>query len=343
MTDIIQFSRRGFMALPVVAVAACQKAAEPVEMSGNTMGTTYNIVALDHTRQIKTPEVQAAVDAALAKVNAEMSNWDAGSEISTINAADAGILPMSSGMMDVLTAARDVHDATDGQFDVTLGPLVELWGFGAGHTAMQIPSDAAIDKVLATTGQAKMFTVEGDTLKKRSSNAEIILSSIGKGYGVDAVAQVLRDFGMNDFMVEIGGDLYVSGRNPNGLDWQIGIEAPDATARTVQHIAKASNLGMATSGDYRNYFDFEGQRYSHILDAKTGRPVQHTTTSVTVLAENAMLADAWATGLLALGKERGLEIANSREIAALFIERVGEADDIQYVTTQSSKFHALQA
>ena len=122
-------------------------------------------------------------------------------------------------------------------------------------------------------------------------------------------------------MVEIGGDLYVSGRNADGLDWQIGIETPDALNRQAYQVASVSNLGMATSGDYRNYFEQDGKRYSHIIDARTGRPITHRTASVTVLAESAMLADAWATALLVHGTQRGLEIANQRDLAVLFIDR----------------------
>jgi len=161
--------------------------------------------------------------------------------------------------------------------------------------------------------------------------------------GFYQVARTLREFGLTDYMVEIGGDLYTAGRNPDGQPWQIGIESPEAFDRGVMQVVGVSGLGMATSGDYRNFFERDGKRYSHIIDATTGRPVTHHTASVTVLTENAMMADAWATALLAVGTKRGLEIANDREMAVLFVDRSGEAGQIGHVTAASERFKALQA
>jgi thiamine biosynthesis lipoprotein len=181
--------------------------------------------------------------------------------------------------------------------------------------------------------------VGSGSLQKTDSQTQIYLSGIGKGHGVDRVAHALAGLGLTDFMVEIGGDLYSSGRNPDGRPWQIGIEWPDVALSGVERVAKVSNLGMATSGDYRNYFEEDGVRYSHILDAKTGRPVTHKTASATVLAENAMLSDAWATAMLGLGRERGLEIAEEEDLAVLFIER----DQKSFKATPSTRFYALQS
>jgi thiamine biosynthesis lipoprotein len=144
-------------------------------------------------------------------------------------------------------------------------------------------------------------------------------------------------------MVEIGGDLYAAGMNPDGQPWQIGVETPDALRRGVQRVVSVSGYGMATSGDYRNYFEQDGIRYSHIIDAGTGRPVTHTTASVTVLAENAMLADGWATAMLALGKERGLAVAEELGLAVLFIERDQSAEALQFISAASARFTELQA
>lgn len=327
-----------------LALAACKKDVATLSLSGQTMGTSYSVLALDHNKSLDSAAIQRAIEASLHDVNQQMSNWDARSEVSTFNAMrSTNSRSISPELAKVVEAANDVHMASDGQFDITLGPLIELWGFGAGNTSSSIPSDEAIAAALATTGQSRMLKSSGGSLRKTAPDTEIYLASIGKGYGVDKVAQTLASFGIQDYMVEIGGDIYSSGLNADGQPWQIAIETPDARRRAVQSVIGVSNLGMATSGDYRNYFDRDGVRYSHILDAKTGRPVTHSTTSVTVLTENAMLADAWATALLVLGKERGMQIAEDQNLAALFIERGTSTDDLKLEATPSSRFSQLQA
>jgi len=334
------FSRRTFLILSTAALAACKAEASALSFQGTTMGTTYHVVALPKDGSIARADLQAAIDAALADVTAEMSNWDAASEISRVNATKAGgALPLSPALADVLTAAADVHRASDGRFDVTVGPLIDVWGFGSGARAPQVPSEAEIAAAKALTGQDKVLTLAGNTLTKSTDGAEIYLSSIGKGHGVDRVAAALRSFGLTDFMVEIGGDLYTAGRNEKGQPWQIGIESPVAGDRALHSVASVSNLGMATSGDYRNFFMDGDTRYSHIIDPTTGRPITHNTVSTTVLTENAMLADAWATAMLVLGRTRGMEIAEAQGLAVLFLDREAQG----FATTASSAYTALQA
>ncbi len=336
-------SRRHFLILPL-GLAACQLGGSVLELTGLTMGTTYSVVAVDHTKSFSEEDLRKAIDSHLATVNAQMSNWDAASEISRFNAsASTAPMTVSPELAAVMQAAQDVHIASDGQFDVTLGPLIEKWGFGARTVDTPVPSESDIFDALAASGQADMIRVDGNSLQKTHPDAQIYLSAIGKGFGVDHVAQGLKALGFQDFMVEIGGDIYTSGRNPEGMPWQIGIETPNPFDRGVQQVVGLTNMGMATSGDYRNYFEKDGERFSHILDAKTGRPVTHATTSATVLAENAMLADAWATAMLVLGKERGLEIADQLNLAVMFIERDTDSTDIQFKTTPSVRFAQLQA
>ncbi|WP_353475564.1 FAD:protein FMN transferase [Salipiger sp. H15] len=326
------------------ALAACKKGWSVIELAGLTMGTSYSIAAIDHTNKIDKAELQQAVNASLSQVTAQMSNWDAGSEISRFNAAGAtDRFAVSPEVAHVMTAAHEINAATDGRFDVTVGPLIDLWGFGSGKTRSDMPSDAEVAQALACCGQSQSVGVADRALQKMRPEAEVYLSAIGKGFGIDQVARTLAGFGITDYMVEIGGDLYTAGKNPDGQAWRIGIETPEAFDRGVQQVVAVSDMGMATSGDYRNFFDYEGKRYSHIIDATTGRPVTHNTASVTVMTENAMLADAWATALLVLGAERGLELANQRDMAALFIERTGKAGDKGFKLTASDRFTALQA
>ncbi len=344
MPTNIKFSRRSFI-LMSLTVAACKGGADVIELSGSTMGTSYSVTALDHDRIVDKAALRQAIENSLLKVNAQMSNWDASSEVSRFNAhASTQPMTVSKDLARVVSAAKDVHLASDGQFDITLGPVIEAWGFGAkGGRRHDAPAADKLAAAVTAAGQSHGLEVSGTQLRKSRPDTEIYLPSIGKGYGIDQMAHAVKGFGLNDFMVEIGGDLYVSGHNADGLDWQIGIESPDARNRQAYQVASASNLGMATSGDYRNYFEQDGVRYSHIIDAKTGRPITHRTASVTVLAENAMLADAWATALLVHGTERGLEIANQRDLAVLFIDRHADAGEKGFVTTSSNTFAALQA
>ncbi|MEL6584821.1 MAG: FAD:protein FMN transferase [Pseudomonadota bacterium] len=343
MTNALALTRRTLLVAPL-ALAACRRGADILEFTGLTMGTDYSIVVVDHDRKMSRPALQQAIDGALAQVNAEMSNWDVNSEISQVNRASGAMpLSVSDDLYEVLSAAQNVHLASDGQFDVTLGPLIELWGFGASPISRHTPTDADIAQAMQTVGQGKSLTLGNGAVQKAFSSTEIYLSAIGKGFGVDKVARALESAGAVDYLVEIGGDLYTAGRNPVGLPWQIGIESPNARAQSVQQVISVSGLGMATSGDYRNYFEVDGQRFSHMLDAHTGRPITHTTASATVLTENAMFADAWATAMLILGRERGMQIAEEQNLAVLFIERDPNASDMQFIETPSSRYTRLQA
>ena len=345
MATNIVFSRRSFILMSLTTLAACKGGAELVELSGSTMGTSYSVTALDHDRSVDKAALKQALEQSLAEVNAQMSNWDARSEVSRFNAfKSTDPMTVSEGLARVVSAARDVNAASDGQFDITLGPVIEAWGFGAkGGLSGSAPDAAVLAAARTVAGQTDGLDVSGTQLRKSHPDTEIYLPSIGKGYGVDQLAKVAREFGLSDFMVEIGGDIYVSGRNADGMNWQIGIETPDARTRQAYQVASVSNLGMATSGDYRNYFERDGKRFSHIIDAKTGEPITHKTASVTVLTENTMLADAWATALLVLGTERGLEIADQQNLAVLFIDRSGKAGDNGFASTPSRRFQELQA
>lgn len=337
MSSLTTFSRRAFLVMPF-ALAACYNRTQVIELVGQTMGTTYKVVAVDHKNVVDKAEVEMRISAALADVNKAMSNWDDSSEISRINAAPAGArADMSQELAQVMNAAADVNAASQGRFDTTMGPLIELWGFGApGQTAL--PSEAAIAAAQAKSGHANSLLLTGQNVEKTREDAQVYLAGIGKGYGADHVGRALEDLGLSDYMVEIGGDLYASGRNPEGMAWQIGIESPDPLARGVMGVVGVSGMGLASSGDYRNYFEADGQRFSHLIDPVTGRPVDHNTASATVLADNAMLADAWSTAMLILGRERGLEVAEQHHIAVHFVDRNADGS---YVTHQSAAF-ALQ-
>ncbi|MEM8914892.1 MAG: FAD:protein FMN transferase, partial [Pseudomonadota bacterium] len=268
MTDLLRLSRRSFVVMPL-ALAACGGGTSVARISGSTMGTSYSVVALQGSRKLDDSEVKAAIDGALASVNRQMSNWDADSEISRFNnQTEMAPIAISADLAEVMGAAEAVHGASGGVFDTTMGPLIELWGFGApGSSAL--PSESDIAAALGRSGHGNMLQVEQGALRKVHPDAQVYLAAIGKGYGADRVGRALETLGVTDYMVEIGGDIFAAGRNPDGLPWQIGIETPSAHSRDVLEVVGISDLGLASSGDYRNYFERDGQRYSHLIDPRT--------------------------------------------------------------------------
>lgn len=317
-----------------------EKDPDVVRLSGETMGTTFNITAIGE--DLDEGALAKAVEETLAQVNSGMSNWDPNSEVSVFSASTrTDPTPVSDAFALVIEAANDVHSKSGGMFDVTLGPLIELWGFGPRKPEDPVPADAEIEQALAKVGQERLLTLDrgAGTLAKSQAGVGINLSAIAKGYGIDAVAERLRSAGIENYMVEIGGDLVALGQNEKGESWRIGIERPETGSQALQLVVPLDNKGMATSGDYKNFFEQDGVRYSHIIDPTTGRPITHRTTSVTVLADNAMMADAWATAMLALGQEVGLQLAEEHKLAVFFIARDVTAGDESYITVQSSAFN----
>ncbi|TMV05655.1 FAD:protein FMN transferase [Ruegeria sediminis] len=333
--------RRWSVLTLVLLVSGClfDKEPEVVRLSGETMGTTYNVTAIGE--DLDEAALGRSVEETLAAVNAKMSNWDEASEVSTFSASDSTApIPVSAEFATVIAAANEVHAKSGGKFDVTLGPLIELWGFGPRKPEDPVPSDEDIAAALEKVGQSELLSLDQSAgkLAKADGSVGINLSAIAKGYGIDAVAAALTAAGIENYMVEIGGDLVTRGKNDKGEAWRIGIEKPEPGSQTVQLVVQVSDLGMATSGDYRNFFEQDGVRYSHIIDPTTGRPITHRTTSVTVLADTAMMADAWATAMLALGQEEGLKVAEANDIAVFFIARDVTGGDEAYITVHSNAF-----
>lgn len=329
-------------ALALLLAGCFDKTGETRRLSGETMGTAYHVVAVDVPARVGEADLAAAVEGALAAVSASMSNWDAGSEVSRFNAgADTEPVEISAAFAHVMEGANRIHALSGGRFDVTLSPLIDLWGFGARSPDAAIPPDAAIGAARAHVGQGRLLKLENGHLAKTDPELSVNLSAIAKGYGNDAVAEALRGLGIDNYLVEIGGDLVAAGRNEQGEDWRIGIETPGAT-RSVEMVLPVTDLGMATSGDYRNFFEEGGARYSHVIDPTTGRPVTHRVTSVTVLAEDGMMADGWATAMMVLGDEAGMRIAREQDLAVLFISRSGDGAEAGFIQRASPAFERLR-
>ncbi len=301
--------------------ASRQSTGELVQFSGATMGTTYTVKVLQVPDGMAPDALQAEVDLILAQVNRQMSTYDNDSELSRFNRTQStGWVAVSTGLLSVIKAALRVSRLTHGAFDVTIGPVVNLWGFGPQTTEEELPSDETIREALAKVGYDRVHTRDTPpALRKERSDIYIDLSAIAKGYGVDKVAQYLESLGIDHYLVEIGGELRGKGLNPRGVPWRIAIEKPDPGQRVIERIVQVSDKGVATSGDYRNFFEIAGQRYSHAMDPRTGRPVRHELASVTVVSDTCMEADALATALLVMGPEQGFRLAQKQAIEAFFI------------------------
>ena len=310
-----------------LSLASCQseRSAALHEFTGLTMGTTWSVRINAEALPLSRPQLKAQFDAVLNRVNAEMSTYLPNSELSRINATDsAERIPVSASLARVLQAAQKISRATRGAFDVTVGPLVNLWGFGPEQD-FTVPAEDQVNRSLRLVGYEKLrLDPAASTLKKAHGGVSIDLSAIAKGYGVDELAGYLERLQLDNYLVEIGGEIRARGVNGEQVPWRIGIEQPVAGQRGVRRVIRLDNTAMATSGDYRNYFEQDGIRYSHTIDPRTGRPVSHDLASVTVLHPSATLADAWATGLLVLGLDEGYATALENGLAAYFIVRGDE-------------------
>jgi thiamine biosynthesis lipoprotein len=327
------------------AGSAWELRADKAVLSGPTMGTSFSVVIAGDSLKLEALEpLQAQIDAELQAVNAQMSTYLEDSELNRFNAAAAGgAFDASARLVEVVGLAKQVNHASGGAFDVTVGPLVDAWGFGPDPSTRTELSDAQIAALRERVGDAKLLLdAQAQTLAKTVDGLRVDLSAIAKGHGCDRVAALVEAAGHVDYMIEVGGEVRVRGANPAGEPWRVGIERPTGDAagsRAVQAILRITDAAVATSGDYRNYWERDGVRYSHTIDPRTGRPITHRLASVTVVhPESAALADAWATALNVLGPDEGLALAEQLELAAYFLVRT----DAGFEVRTSSAYEAYQ-
>ncbi|WP_394127560.1 FAD:protein FMN transferase [Vibrio hepatarius] len=303
----------------LLVLAGCEKPVEQIHLSGPTMGTTYNIKYIAAEGQPSPQELQVEVDRLLEEVNDQMSTYRKDSELSRFNQSESlESFEVSSQTATVVKEAIRLNGLTLGALDVTVGPLVNLWGFGPEARPEVVPTDAELSERKAMTG-IQHLTADGNTLKKDIPNLYVDLSTIAKGWGVDVVADYIQAQGILNYMVEVGGEMRLKGLNREGVAWRIAIEKPSVEERSIQEIIEPGDMAVATSGDYRNYFERDGVRYSHIINPATGKPINHKVVSVTVLDASSMTADGLATGLMVLGEEQGMKIAEQNNIPVFMI------------------------
>ncbi len=304
----------------------CSQPPEIQKISGDAQGTTYHI-SFWSPQAVDTASIKQLVETEFTRLDMQLSNYRKDSVIEQLNATiSSEPLALSEEIIGLIEQARVVSIASEGCYDLTIKPLFDLWGFNGDK--LTPPSPETLQAALQQVGFKQIKIVDATHIQKLNPQLRIDLSSIAQGYSVSRMVALLEQQGIENYLVEIGGELQTRGKKPEGTAWRVALEKPLSSERTMQKIVtinRSEPLAVMTSGTYRHYFDVGGKRYSHILNAKTGVPVNHNTVSVTVLHDNPTQADAWSTALLCLGKTRGIEAANKAGIAALFIEQDGEA------------------
>lgn len=304
--------------IPLVCVS-CSEDAEYSKITGSTMGTTYNVII--ESNQIDPQEVYDDIEVELEDINQLMSTYIPDSEINRFNTLnDQSCFRFSDKTWEVLLVSKKVYQQTDGAFDITLGPLISRWGFDAEEFETKVPSQNEINQLLTKVGTDKLqFDLANQCISKTLPDITINLSAIAKGYAVDRVTQIVKNHGIDNYLVEIGGETKGKGVNPSSFAWRVAIERPVNAKQQKMLIVSLADTSIATSGDYRNYFEVAGQRFSHTIDPKTGFPVTHALTSVSVIHPSNMYADAYATALTVMGSQNALEFATKHNLAVFLI------------------------
>lgn len=312
--------------LALCVLTSCSQGQVPVSITGATMGTTWSVAYIEPADTPYVEELFGGIQGILDEIDSSLSTYQADSEISAFNR-----LPLNSwtrpspAFFQVLRTALDVGKRSEGAYDVTVAPLVDLWGFGPGDSgAAAVPPVQKIEALRERIGQQNLRLDTGEDKIMKLSKVSLDFSSLAKGYAVDRVAGWLSERGIARFMVEVGGEMRLSGLSGRGDPWRIAIEQPDSRLHSVAAAMSLTDISIATSGDYRNFFEVDGQRFSHMIDPRTGHPVAHDLVSVTVAHPECMVADAWATALVVLGAERAMAVAREQGLAVYFIRRAGD-------------------
>ena len=312
-----------FLLVSFFIVAGCTHKDIALSFTGHTMGTSYHITVV--TEAGRFPDgIEDAVQQLLTRLDQSMSTYKPDSELNNLNRIAVGEeLSVSADLWQVLQGAQHIYALTLGAFDPTVGPLVDLWGFGPQDTGDEVPSELEINALLPKVNFGQLRLASDNKVTKLAA-IDLDLSAIAKGYAAQQVATLLRTQGFSNFLVEVGGELQVAGHNRKGLPWRIAIEVPNLLHGGVEQVIAVTDSGVATSGDYRNYFERDGVRYSHTIDPRTGQPVTHNLASVTVLADTAGVADALATAFMVMGTEKTLELAAQRDIPVYLLVKTDE-------------------
>lgn len=327
--------RYGLLVL-IGTLSACGNGDSMESFGGPTMGSTYSIKYKRHAGLPAPADVQAEVERILAEVDRQLSTYRSDSDIEQFNALPANhcrVMPAS--VLQLVRVGEQLSMQSAGAFDLTVEPLLDLWGFGPQAREEKIPTAQALAEVRQRVGHDHL-RIDGDQLCKDAA-VEVDFNSIAAGYAVDTIAAKLDALGIHDYLAEATGELKAAGRKADGTAWRIALEEPRDDQQVAERIIAVDGYGVSTSGDYRNYFVQGGQRFSHTLDSRTGLPVSHNLASVTVIHPSTLMADGLSTLLLILGPEQGWDYAEKHDIGAFFVMRAGTG----FVTRSSHAFERL--
>jgi thiamine biosynthesis lipoprotein len=293
-------------------------------LSGFAQGTTYNI-SYWAEQAPDDKQITADLEKVFLELDKNLSNYRPDSVIEQFN-AKASTEPQSVGeeIVSLVRIAKEVSAVSHGCYDLTIKPLFVMWGFLADE--LTVPEPAALQAAMANVGMDKLQLVDDVQMSKKLPSVAVDLSSIAQGYSVEKISKALESLGITNYLVEIGGELKALGHKPDGKAWRIAVEKPLPGERHMHKVVtlpKDAPMSVMTSGTYRHYFDIKGQRYSHILDARNGKPVAHDLVAVSVFHESPTVADAWSTALLCLGQEEGMKIADAEKLQVMFIQQEG--------------------
>ncbi|MCK8103020.1 MULTISPECIES: FAD:protein FMN transferase [unclassified Pseudoalteromonas] len=312
-----------FIALIFVnLLSACSPAQEKkFQLTGTTMGTSYHITFKAMSDAVEVEHIQVKVDKALLGVNEIASTYMEDSELSLFNAKKSTLpIAASDEFREMLSEAIRLESFSNGYLDVTVGSLVNLWGFGPANRPETTPTDEMIAQARDKFG-IRFLSIEGTTVRKANPDVYLDLSTLAKGYGVDVVADLLDSKGIHDYLVEIGGEIRTKGTSLENKNWVIAVENPVSGTRAIQRVITPKDNAIATAGDYRNFYEENNVRYSHLIDPKTGRPITHRMVSTSVISPSCMVADGLSTAFMIMGLDKAMNLANEHNIAALFITK----------------------
>ncbi|SDM89035.1 thiamine biosynthesis lipoprotein [Vreelandella arcis] len=321
----------GLIALLMLALVGCSEADReldsPVTLEGNIFGTFYQVTMADSLTQGQVNDIEAGIQQELESVDQAMSTYRDDAELMAFNQSPLGEWqPLSDGLIDVLAISQSIAEASDGTFDITVGDLVNLWSFGPEARPEEVPSQEALNERLERVGYDAIDINSHALEARRTRDVFVDLSAIAKGHATDRVAGYLDQQGIEHYLVNLGGDLITQGYRDidEQTAWRIGIEVPEDHEQRVQHVLPLESISVATSGDYRNYFEADGQRYSHTIDPRNGRPITHDLASVSVFHPSNAWADGWATALMVAGDEEGMAMAREHDLNVLMLVREGD-------------------
>ncbi len=315
----------------VLFVIGCEAEKTGPQITGSTMGTSYSVQWSDVSISISTSELKDLIERRLDQINSLMSTYIPNSQLSNFNQSrETGWHAIDGELAQLVALALSISKKSDEAFDITVGPLVNLWGFGPSETTFTFPTDTEINIAKRSIGYQNLeVRIDPPAINKKVADLYVDLSAIAKGYAVDEVAQILDDHNILNYMVEIGGEIKGKGVAPHGTPWRIGIETPNFERGKIEKIISLGDVGVATSGDYRNFIEYEGKHYSHTIDPRSGYPADHHLESVTVIHESTAIADAWATAFMVLGPKKSIQLSNTNNLSGVLITR----DNDNYVST----------